>query len=100
MPSDRAQPKGPPPESEPPLRELSARQLAGLIRALDSRLLGIAYDDSAGEPALVYSFEVAGKIQRFSLAVRPEGLTSIADLYPAAAAYERELAGWLGLAFH
>jgi arylformamidase len=80
------------------LRGLSPRQIAHMIRGLDSRLVSIDYQ-SAEEPVLLYRFEVAGKTQGFSLVVRPESLFSIVDLYPEAAARERELARRFGLSF-
>jgi len=78
---------------------LSPRRVAGLIRALDSRLVGIEYDASGEAPTLVYIFELAGIIRQFAMAVRPGTLNSIADLYPEAAAYERDIERRCGLAF-
>jgi hypothetical protein len=70
-----------------------------MIRALDSRLTDITYDASGTEPVLVYGFEVAGRREQFALAVTSERVTSIADLYPEAAARERELQKHFGLRF-
>lgn len=85
--------------SRGPLRELTPHQVAGMIRALDSRLTDIAYDTSGGEPVLVYRFDVAGRRETFELAAVPGRITSIADLYPEAAARERELQRRFGLQF-
>ncbi len=81
------------------LRMFSPRQLAMLIRSLDSRLTDIGYEQSAGESVLVYTFEVAGKHQTFRLVVRPGALESIIELYPEAAAWEQELLSKFGLVF-
>jgi len=81
-----------------PLRELTPHQIAEMIRGLDSRLAGIEYDDSRDEPVLVYRFEVAGRQEEFAVA-GAASLTSIADLYPEAAARERELQQRFGLRF-
>jgi hypothetical protein len=79
------------------LRELSSRQIAALIRSLDSRLTGIDYSERGGEPTLIYSFDVAGRQATFGVPAR--ALVSIADLYPEAAARERELQQQYGLTF-
>jgi hypothetical protein len=81
------------------VRTLSPRQLAVLIRSLDSRLTNIDYEQSADQPVLVYTFEVAGKSQTFRLVVRPESIESIIELYPEAAVWEQELLRQFGLVF-
>jgi hypothetical protein len=80
------------------LRQFSPRQVALLIRALDSRLISIDYQPGADEGLLSYTFEVAGRQQTFRLAVPRDALESIADLYPEAAAHEQNL-GQRGLTF-
>ena len=82
-----------------PLRSVTPHQIAEMIRGLDSRLAGIEYDERAGEPVLVYRFEMAGGRQAFALAAAPGLLTSIADLYPEADTYEREIERRYGLRF-
>jgi len=84
----------------PPLTNISPREIAQLIRALDSKLAGIEYDDGGGAPVLVYSFEVAGRRETFVVPAKPGPLVSIGDLYPDAAARERELEARYGLTFH
>lgn len=88
-----------PEQASAPLKGFSPRQVAKLIRALDSRLASIEYERRAGEPVLTYTFEVAGKAQPFDIAVTSEALESIVDLYPDAAAHEQQL-GQFGLMFH
>ena len=56
------------------LRGLSPREVAMLIRSLDSRLTGISYQQQAGEQLLIYTFEVAGKVQSFQVAVTPDAI--------------------------
>ena len=63
-----------------PLRELTPHQIAEMIRGLDSRLAGIEYDTSAGEPVLVYRFELADRREEFAVATTTGPLSSIADL--------------------
>jgi hypothetical protein len=82
-----------------PLRELTSRQIAVMIRGLDSRLAGIDYDGSASEPVLVYRFDVAGRQEAFAVAAVAGSLMSISDLYPEADAYERALQQRFGLRF-
>lgn len=86
-------------DTMPTLHGFSPWQVASLIRALDSRLVRIDYDDHAGEPILQYHFEVAGKTQTFPITVKPETLISIGDLYAEAVAYEQDLSNRLGLVF-
>jgi hypothetical protein len=81
------------------LHELSPHQIAHLIRDLDSRLIGIVYDDRGEAPILVYSFEVAGRQQEFAVIVDPPKLVSIADLYPEAVGCEQALQEQFGLTF-
>ena len=82
------------------LSQLSPFQVAQMIRALDSRLIGIAEDAVQGEElALVYSFAVAGRIQRFHISITGTAVPSIAALYPAAQGFEDELEQRLGLVF-
>jgi Ni,Fe-hydrogenase III component G len=83
----------------PLLHNVPPRQIAKLIRGLDSALAGIEYDASGAAPVLVYSFEVAGRRERFAVPAQPDALVSIADLYPAAAAHERRLQRQYGLIF-
>jgi hypothetical protein len=85
--------------SEPLLHAFSPRQVAGLIRGIDSRLVGIDYAENMGERALVYIFEVAGKRQQFRIAAPGATVASIADLYPEAAPQEHELQHQFGLVF-
>jgi Ni,Fe-hydrogenase III component G len=82
-----------------PLSELSPQRIARMIRSLDSRLIGIAYDERGDVHVLVYTFEVAGKKQEFPVVVDPTKLVSIADLYPAAAEHEGALQEQFGLMF-
>jgi len=84
---------------DPLLHGFSPRQVASLIRGIDSRLVSIDYDESASERALVYTFEVAGKCQPFRIAVSGAPIASIADLYPEASPREQELQRRFGLVF-
>ena len=82
------------------LSQLSPFQVAQMIRALDSRLIGIEADAVQGEElALVYSFAVAGRIQRFHISVSSAAVPSIAALYPAAEEFEVALERRLGVVF-
>ena len=81
------------------LRQLTPRQIAEMIRALDSRLDSIEYDDSGGEPVLIYRFELAGRQEEFVVSAAGGQLTSVADLYPEADAREREIHRRFGLEF-
>ena len=81
-----------------PHRGLTPRQVAQTIHGLHSRLVSLVYVYHAGQPVLVYTFEVAGKVESFSIVVAPEELESISDLYPEAAALEQAL-GRSGLVF-
>lgn len=81
------------------LHEFSPRQIASLIRRIDSQLVSIEYAENVDERALVYTFEVAGKRQPFCIAVPSTPIASIADLYPEAALQEQELQRRFGLAF-
>lgn len=81
------------------LRGQSPRVIATVIRGLDSRLAGIEYEAAADEPALTYTFEVAGMRRAFRLAVAPPPLESLVDLFPEAAACERQLSERFGLRF-
>jgi hypothetical protein len=94
-----AGPAQPGARDEPPLRGLSPRQVAGTIHGIDSRLVNIDYDDSTGDPVLIYHFEVAGMLQAFRFAVQSSSLDSIVDLYPEAEACEQELQRRLGIVF-
>ena len=88
------------PESDDPLLcGVSVRRIAGAIRSLDSRLIGIEPGGSAVAPLLVYTFAVAGKRQAFRLPIGAETVDSIADLYPEAAAREQELQRQIGVTF-
>jgi hypothetical protein len=82
-----------------PIDGLSPRALAQLIRGLDSRLTAITCEQRDGEKLLIYTFDVAGKVQSFHMPLTPAAIESIADLYPDAAAHEQELSR-LGLLFH
>jgi hypothetical protein len=81
------------------LHNVAPRQIAKLIRGLDSKLADIEYDTSGDLPVLVYSFEVAGRREQFAVLARPDALVSIADLYPAATAHEHLLQQQFGLTF-
>ena len=81
-----------------PFRGVTPRQVAQTIHGLHSRLVSLVYAYHAGQPVLVYAFEVAGKVESFPIVVAPETLESISDLYPEAAALEQAL-GELGLVF-
>jgi hypothetical protein len=85
--------------SQPLLHRFSPRQVASLIRGIDSQLVSIEYAKSVDERALVYTFEVAGKRQPFCIAVPSAPIASIADLYPEAAPQEQELQRRFGLVF-
>ena len=78
---------------------LSPHQVAQWIRNLDSQLLSIAgaWEDEA--LVLCYTFAVAGKVHPFCTKVRTAPLFSIADLYPAAAAFEAALQQQCGIVF-
>ena len=80
------------------LRGLTPRQVARTIHGLHSRLVSLVYAYDVGQPVLVYTFEVAGKVESFRTVVVPEELESISDLYPEAAALEQAL-GPIGLVF-
>ena len=84
----------------PLLRAHSPRQIALMIRSLDSKLVRIELDDREGARALMYTFELAGERQTFRVAANSPTLPSIADLYPEAIPHERALAQQLGLQFH
>ena len=81
-----------------PLRGLTPRHVAQTIYGLRGRLVSLVYTDHNGQRALVYTFEVAGKVESFRTAVVPEELESISDLYPEAAVLEHAL-GQIGLVF-
>jgi hypothetical protein len=85
--------------SQPLLHGFSPREVASLIRGIDSQLVSIEYAKNVDERALVYTFEVAGKRQPFCIAVPSTPILSIADLYPEAAPQERELQRRFGLVF-
>ena len=94
----RAQPGPPDGQHGLPLRGVTPRQVAQTIHGLHSRLVSLVYAYHAGQPVLVYTFEVAGKVEKFPIVVAPEMLESISDLYPEAAALEQAL-GKIGLVF-
>ncbi len=77
---------------------MTPRQVAHTLHGLQSRLVSLVYAYHAGQPVLVYTFEVAGKEASFPIVVAPEMLESISDLYPEAAAVEQAL-GEIGLVF-
>lgn len=81
------------------IHSLSPRLIAALIRSLDSQLADIAYERSADEAILIYTFEVAGMRRSFRVGVQTECLESIVDLYPEAAAHEHALSATTGLCF-
>lgn len=83
----------------PWLRMFSPHQIAFLIRSLDSQLLRIEHEQWGDERFLLYVFAVAGKVQAFQVALGTETLDSIADLYPAALAFEQKLQDQWGLVF-
>jgi hypothetical protein len=85
--------------SDPLLHSFSSRQVASLIRGIDSRLVSIDFIENASEPMLVYTFEVAGKRQPFRIALSSTPIASIADLYPEAASQEQGLHHRFGLVF-
>lgn len=88
-----------PPASTPAvLRSVLLRKTAGTIRSLDSRLEGIDHHPRATGPVLVYTFALAGREETFEVAVEPV-MDSLADLYPAAAPLEAELARQHGIVF-
>src|SRR5690349_21309808 len=79
---------------------LSPRQVAALIRGLDSRLVNITVEEVGAERTLVYTFELAGKLASFRLPLLPEASTeSIVDFYREAEAQERELLERFGIEF-
>jgi hypothetical protein len=82
------------------LSQLSPYQIAQMIRALDSRLLGIEGENQGAVVRLIYSFAIAGGIQHFRVNVRGDTVPSIAAIYPAARLFEAALAQRLGLVFH
>ncbi|MFN8467102.1 MAG: hypothetical protein U0X20_16220 [Caldilineaceae bacterium] len=82
------------------LSQLSPYQVAQMIRALDSRLIGIEGETQGAVVRLIYSFAVAGGTQHFRVNVRGPAVPSIAALYPAAQSFEAALAQRLGLVFH
>src|SRR5690242_19202852 len=84
---------------EPLLHSFSPRQVASLIRGIDSQLASIDYVENVGGHALVYTFEVAGKRQPFRIAAPGITIASIVDLYPEAAPHEQELHRRFGLVF-
>ena len=81
-----------------PLRGVTPRQVAQTIHGLQSRFVSLVYAYHAGQPVLVYTFEVAGKVESFRTVVEGEVLESISDLYPKAAVLEQAL-GEIGLVF-
>jgi hypothetical protein len=80
------------------LSGLTPRHVARTIHGLQSRLVSLVYAYDAGQPVLVYTCEVCGKVEAFRTVVDPNVLESISDLYPEAAALERAL-GRIGLVF-
>lgn len=95
FPDEGQQPPAPTPDV---LRSALLRKAAGTIRSLDSRLDSIAYRSRPTGPVLVYTFALAGREERFEVAVEPV-MESLADLYPAAASLEAELAQQYGITF-
>lgn len=88
-----------PPASAPDvLRSALMRKAAGAIRSLDSRLERIIYLPRVPSPVLLYTFALAGREETFEVAVEPV-MASVADLYPAAAPLEAELAHRHGITF-
>ena len=81
------------------LRMFSPYQIALLIRNLDSKLINIEYKQAAEERCLVYQFAVAGRVRAFPVPLNATTLDSIADLYPAALAFEQKLQDQWGLVF-
>ena len=77
---------------------MTPRQVAHTIHGLQSRLVSLVYAYHAGQPVLVYTFEVARKVESFPIVVEGEMLESISDLYPEAAALEQALSA-SGLVF-
>ena len=82
-----------------PLRNLSPREVATVIRSLDSHLIQIAYEQAPDGNVLIYTFEVAGMRRSFRLALAPDELESIGDLYAEATVHEQRLVDQFGLAF-
>ena len=81
-----------------PLRGLTPRHVAQTLHGLHCRLVSLVYTHNAGQPVLVYTFEVASKVESFRTVVVPQELESIGDLYPEAVALEQAL-GQIGLVF-
>lgn len=79
---------------------LNPHKIAQTIRSLDSRLLAIELDENDGQPRLVYRYEVAGRIEPFYIPITTLPVDSIAELYPEALAYEKELSECYGIEFH
>lgn len=74
-----------------PIGTFSPHQVAQWIRSLDSQLLAIAGKRDNEALVLCYTFAVAGQVQTFCTKVSTAPLFSIADLYPAAVAFEAAL---------
>lgn len=80
------------------LRSALMRKAAGAFRSLDSCLHAITYVERSTGPLLLYRFALGGREELFEVAVEPV-MDSLADLYPAAAPLEAELAQRFGIAF-
>lgn len=72
-------------------RGVSLRQIARTLYGLNSRVTHIAKLRSENTDMLVYTFDVAGQRQSFSIPITAEPVESIADLYPETAVWERDL---------
>ncbi|MEZ4861792.1 MAG: hypothetical protein R3C14_10805 [Caldilineaceae bacterium] len=81
-------------------RLLNPYQIAQAIRALDSRLLAIKFEEKDGQRRLIYHYEVAGRVEPFYVLLKGEPIASIAPLYPEAASYETELQQRYGIEFN
>jgi len=73
------------------LDTLPVHRAARVIRRLGSSLVSIGYRQDDNLQMLVYTFDVAGKVQPFHVPVTDEPIESIVDLYPNASIYEQEL---------
>lgn len=86
-------------QSDALLSGVSPRQMAGAIRSLDSRLVGMGVDSSAAARTLIYTFIVAGRMQTFRLVIDARECESITDLYPEAMVWEQQLRQQFDLTF-
>lgn len=73
------------------LRGVSLRQVARTLHGLHSCVTAIEEQWDGETHILIYTFNVAGQHQSFTVPITAEPVESIADLYPETAVWEQEL---------